>query len=870
MPSISRFVRRILGKRPEPRVLSDPEELRAAFKIRYHHFKLLLNANNKALEIMSDLEEALRGTRPFGMSFIRASTTAVCVNVFQMIRHLEALAPGKYSELTDRFRRIETAINEILSSRKLPAGDRLVIPLREVDKSLADQVGSKMANLGELWTHLGLPVPDGFVITSLAYQRFVEHNDLQAEIERRLQASDAQETEEMYGLSASIQQLIIRSPIPPEVEEAIRKAYADLEAEAGPGVRVSMRSSALGEDMAGTSFAGQYRSELNVSRDSLLDAYKEVVASKYTPHAMSYRLHRGIRDEDVAMCVGCMVMVHPRSAGVLYTRNPLDVRDDSIWINSVWGLAKAVVDGTVAPDLFVVSRKPVFRLVRREVATKEYKFVCDPEEGVQRVETSQQERASPSLTEDQALALAGIGSRLEDYYGSPQDIEWAIGADGSITVLQCRPLQQIETGGKSAPGIFAALGDEALLLEGGVTASPGVGAGPVFLVEKNADVLRFPEGAVLVAAQALPKWAALLARAAAVVTEQGSVTGHLANVAREFRVPALLGVPGAVAALKEAAYVTVDADGRRIYRGRQDTLLAQREARGSLMEGSPVHNVLKEVVEHVVPLNLLDPDAPSFRPANCRTLHDITRFIHEKSVNEMFHFGREFRFSEHSSKQLVADVPMQWWVINLDDGFKEEVQDRFVRIDNIVSVPMLALWEGIHAVPWEGPPPVDAKGFMSVMFQATANPHLDPAMRSQYAQRNYFMISRNFCTLQSRFGFHFSTVEALVSERALENYVSFQFKGGAADFQRRQRRVLLVSEILENAGFRVDIKQDALFARLEGYDESFMKERLKILGYLIIHTRQLDMIMSDPASAARYRAKILKDLESLRAQAQRA
>lgn len=866
MASISRFLRRILGKSPEGRTPSDPEELRAAFKIRYHHFKLLLNANNKALEIMSDLEEALRGTRPFGMSFVRASSTAVCVNVFQMIRHLEALAPGKYAELSDRFHEIETAIQEILSSRKLPAGDRLVIPLREVDKSLADQVGSKMANLGELWTHLGLPVPDGFVITSLAYQRFVEHNDLQAEIERRLQASDAQETEEIYGLSASIQQLVIRSPIPPEVEEAIRKAYADLEAQAGPGVRVSMRSSALGEDMAGTSFAGQYRSELNVSPDSLLDAYKEVVASKYTPHAMSYRLHRGIRDEDVAMCVGCMVMIHPTAAGVLYTRNPLDVRDDSIWINSVWGLAKAVVDGTVAPDLFVVSRKPVLRLVRHEVATKEYKLVCDPEEGVQRVETSEQERRSPSLTEDQALALAEIGSKLEDYYGSPQDIEWAIRADGSIMVLQCRPLQQIETGGKSAAGISSAPESEALL-EGGVTASPGVGAGPVFLVEKNADVLRFPEGAVLVAAQALPRWAALLDRAAAVVTEQGSVTGHLANVAREFRVPALLGVPGAMAALKEAAYVTVDADGRRIYRGRQETLLARGEARGSLMEGSPVHNVLKEVVEHVVPLNLLDPDAPGFRPANCRTLHDITRFIHEKSVQEMFHFGRGFRFTEHSSKQLVADVPMQWWVINLDDGFKEEVRDRFVRIENIVSVPMLALWEGIHAVPWEGPPPVDAKGFMSVMFQATANPHLDPAMRSQYAQRNYFMISRNFCTLQSRFGFHFSTVEALVSERALENYVSFQFKGGAADFQRRQRRVLLVSEILENAGFRVDIKQDAVFARLEGYDESFMKERLKILGYLIIHTRQLDMIMSDPASAARYRAKILKDLEALRAAA---
>jgi pyruvate,water dikinase len=125
------------------------------------------------------------------------------------------------------------------------------------------------------------------------------------------------------------------------------------------------------------------------------------------------------------------------------------------------------------------------------------------------------------------------------------------------------------------------------------------------------------------------------------------------------------------------------------------------------------------------------------------------------------------------------------------------------------------------------------------------------------------MISRNFCSLQSRFGFHFSTLEALVGERTLENYISFQFMGGAADFQRKQTRVMFIGSLLEEYGFRVEVKGDALFARLEGQQEEVMQEKLKVLGYLIIHTRQLDMIMSDGASINNYRARIQDDLKSL-------
>lgn len=839
------------------------EELRNAFRDRYHHFKLLLNANNKALEIMAEMEEALRGTQPFGMTFVTSRCTRASTNVWQMVRHLSELAQGKYDELSEKFNQIQTKINPFLSSKSVPAEGPLAIPLSDVGKGLIDQVGSKIANLGEVRNRIHLKVSDGFAITARAYQRFMAHNDLQLEIDRRIQATNVDRLDQLHRLSSDLQQLIIRSAIPPDLDAAIREQYKRLEREEGKRVTVAMRSSALGEDLSETSFAGQYRSELNVGPEHIKEAYKEIVASKYGLPAMTYRLNRGILDETVAMCVGCMVMVDAVSGGVMYSRNPIDVRDDAIVINSAWGLPKSVVDGSTTSDLTVVSRSDPMVIQQREIAAKEQMYVCYPDEGVSRTEVIGDNRGRASINDEQALDLARLALRLETYYGVPQDIEWVIDREERIILLQCRPLKQVKEHLVPAKRLVRDQERGPVILHGGISASPGAAAGPVFVVKRDMDTLQFPEGGILVTAQSLPRWATILGRAGAVVTEQGSIAGHLANVAREFGVPALFGLKGAVDRLENGQVVTVDADGQTIYKGRIDSLLIDRGAPKNLMEGSPVYEALRGAAGYIVSLNLLDPDSPGFSPRNCKTFHDITRFCHEKSVHEMFQFGKEHRFPERSSKQLFCEVPMQWWILNLDDGFREEVEGKYVRIDNIVSTPMLALWEGITAVPWEGPPPVDGKGFMSVMFEATTNPALTTGIRSKYANRNYFMISRDYCSLNSRFGFHFSIVEALVSERSGENYISFQFKGGAADFDRRLKRVLFVREILEKCGFGVEVREDNVIARSEDREMDFMQHSLKILGYLIVHTRQLDMIMSNSRSLSYYRSKIEKDISEM-------
>jgi pyruvate,water dikinase len=815
--------------------LHEAEELRIAFKARYHSFKLLLAANRRVLETMAEVDKALRGEKPFGITYVRALCTRIATDVWRIVKELDDLAPGKYARLKDRFKAINDGIAPFIAPRRPPAPGPLVLRLSDLTEEQAGQAGNKMSRLGEAANKLGVRIPAGFVVTDSGYRRFMEHNDLLAEIGRRLQLSGGAH---VFDLCEGIQQLVTEAEIPEELEQAILGEYEALQARAGSSAAVAVRSSALREDVAGATFAGQFMTELNVDEESVLAAYKAVVASKYSAAAMSYRHRMGVRDDQIAMCVGILTMIDAVAGGALYSRNPIEADDHSIIISSARGLPMLVTDGRAPADLFVVSRGDPPRITKHGAG-------------------------SQSLNDEQILELAALALRLEEHHGTAQDIEWAVDEQGRVVLLQSRPLQ-ITRRAKRESEIPASVEQKAkVILKGGVTAAPGAAAGPVAIVRDDEAARDFPEDAILVTVEALPHWAALLSRAAAIVCERGSVAGHLASVAREFDIPALFGIEGAVDSLAAGRLVTVDADGQAVYSGRVAASGRLPEKPMAILPGSPVHRALSGAARFITPLNLLDPDSHDFRPGACKTFHDITRFCHEKATHEMFSFGRDHHFPERSSKRLYCDVPMQWWVLNLDDGFKEEVSGKYVKMSNIVSTPMLALWDGIMAVAWEGPPPVDGKGFLSVMFQAATDSALAPSVRSRYQDRNYFMISRNYCCLKSRLGAHFSIVEAMVSERVGENYISFQFKGGAADFDRRLRRVIFVKDILEEYGFHVQRTEDKVHARLEGREHGYMLERLKILGYLTLHTRQLDMVMSNPAAVNYYRNKIHQDINSI-------
>lgn len=839
LTSLSRLWQRLRGTTPARPPLLRPEQAPHVFLSRYRCFRDLLAANTNTLEAMAALEQALLDGRTLSMTFIRARCTLVTVNVYKIIASLNILADGRYRELTTIFNRLQEGIDALLTGTVVGSGGELLLPLERIGRAQAELCGEKMANLGEAGSLAGISIPPGFALTAVATRLFFERNQLYPKINHIIQQLDIGNLEDLDRKSAAIQELIRSCPLPQEVETQLFDAFDRL-AGGDHGLRLAVRSSALGEDLGQASFAGLYHTELGVDRDHLVDATRAVLASKYSPRAISYRLAKGFRHEESEMCVGFLAMVEARLSGVCYSRS-IGGSDDTLDLFLAPGPAKGIVDGTCATQHLRISRGIPHGLVEDSLANGE-----------------------PSLLDAAQISeLAELALRLEHHFGAPQDIEWSIDQDGALFILQCRPITALPAAPQEVDHTTGA--DDRLRLCGGVTACPGVACGPVHFVGSREAMHRFPNRAVLVVRHPLPEWAPLLKRAVALVAETGSEAGHLATIAREYRLPALLALPQVGEQLREGELVTVDAGRRCVYAGRVEALLQEPPQRVNPMEGSPVQRTLIELLKLISPLHLTDPAAPEFQAVNCRTMHDITRFCHEKSVVEMFDFGNRHHFDQAVAKRLRDTLPLEWWVIDLGEGLRPgfDHHRRDIAITDIACIPMLAIWEGMHAVPWDGPPAPRLGTMLSFLLQASIHDGLDRARSTALREKNYFLLSKNYCNLSLRLGYHYAMIEAMLGERPTDRYITFRFQGGAAEEEQRLRRIDLLAGILEHFAYRIDRVGDALTARVERASERFVIDRLKVLGFLTIHARQLDVVMAEAGAQQFFCDKFIQEIEEM-------
>jgi pyruvate,water dikinase len=827
-------------------------------------FRLLLAANGKALELMAEMTEAARSGHPSGITRVRAYSVMVASSVRQMIERLCRMAPGRYDALRDVFNAIVQDMDRAFAGPPRGPLGPPIIRMRDLRAADLPETGSKVAMLGEIRAELGAMVPRGFAITASAFRLFMGANGLDDEIGRLTQIHDGTSLEELSDLARSIRQAIDMAPMPDELEAAVREQCARL-----GDIRFAVRSSALGEDSEQAGFAGQFISKLGAKPAQVTDAYREVVASMYSATALTYVRNRGLREDGMVMAAGCMEMVNAVAGGVIYTRSPVGGDSDAVIVNAVPGLPCAVVDGSTMADSFTVDRE-TGRIRSRDIAEKEIRFILTSGGKVRKEKLFGGKELEPAITDRDVERLTALALRIEAHFGQPQDIEWAKDREGLLVILQCRPLAVCEDASGDRSKHHEPRPDDQesrglAILSGCIPASPGAAAGCVVKVETEEDMFRFPDGAVLLARNARPQLSALLPRAAALVAEFGSSVGHLANVAREYAIPALIGAPGAVERLSGVGVVTVNGSNGTIYLGRRKRMIRDEARPTGRVRVTDVGQALERVLKFITPLGLTDPESPEFRPEGCRSMHDITRFCHEKAVAEMF--ARDER-PVSGARRLTGERALQYWLVDIGggtsaDGTGPAESRRDITIESVRSTPMRALWYGMMAVPWEGPPTPSMDGFMSVMTSAAQNPALAAGVRNDMGERNYFIVGGRYCNLQSRFGFHFCTIEGFAGDDPNVNYALFQFKGGGASMDRRHLRSRLVAEILEKRGFIAEIRDDALFARLEGVSRQAVEQAMAVLGYLLMHTRQIDMSLADPGMVVRYRDKFEADIEKL-------
>ena len=787
-------------------------------------FKALLAHDLKSHELMAEFEELVQdgGLEDFARTRRRCSRLAEAVG--GMVSELARMHPGQAGDLGEYFKKYEFYLR-----LRLAPPERFPIPPFAVghDELIeAELVGAKSHTLLRLRVEGKARVPAGFTITTNTFTTLVEHNRLRPALDLLQAGIDPASDACLRETSQALMTLVRQMEVPDAVNEAIFAHYDRLATD-GPVPPLAVRSSALHED-GEHSFAGQYHSVLGASRQTLLASYLEVVASKYTPEALLYRIHAGLSDEEAAMAVLVLTMVDAQASGVVYTQDPTSA-DRQLLIQSIAGLGLPLVGGEVSPDMFVFAGDA--GVPDTVVAGKQQQQLV-LHHGLVREEACLPVAERPlSLTLDQAARLAGIGRELERLFGGPQDMEWALDRSGELYLLQCRPLRRGDMAEIQAETMeFNPSGEP--LLSGARRASGTLCAGIVHHYDPLAPEA-IPQGAVLVTALIPPSLVRHIDRLAGVICERGAVTGHFATVCREFGTVLLVEATQALRLLPQGGEVIVDAHAGSVYAGSLPHWQPQQAK-----ADRPFTRRLRDLLTLVTPLTLLDPEDSGFTPQHCRSLHDIIRYAHEQAVRTMFDLGSLAAGASSRSRKLATGLPVDIYLLDLGGGITEAAgAGEAVPLEQVLSRPFLALWRGLShpEVDWHSHLHFDWKGFSDVALSGG----LASGGAKDYA--SFALISGEYCNLTMRFGYHFTLVDCLAGQEGRTNHCRLRFAGGGGDDQGRGLRLQLLRAILGRLGFEVMVRADLLDARLEALAASEMDRLLADVGRLLGATKLLDL-----------------------------
>lgn len=822
---------------------------------KYDHFKAVLTGNNKALDLLTDLEHLFYDDQPFTLNYLVVQTEKLLRVVCRIAEDLNAQVGAKYCDLFEAVERVGLEIQQGLEPRKPLARTELVLAMDQIYKEHVAQVGGKASSLGEILNRIRLPVPPGFAVTAYACQYFLGYNRFPEIIDNSLKDLDVNDTEKLIAVSQKIQALISQGQLPPDLEQELIQAANELKQKIDRPLRLAIRSSATSEDSE-ASFAGQHSTVLNVTEETLIKAYQRVVASTFNPRAIFYRRSKGFLDQDVVMSVACITMVEALTSGVMYTVDPNDSDHEVIMISALWGLGVSLVDGSMTADFYQIN-KSNRQIEIEEIARKEFQVGSDPVVGIKQEPVAHVFKDKPCLTRSQIQELVDSAFKLEGHYNLPLDIEWALDQDRRLYILQARPLRFTPQSLLPKKRETGQVQEEVpILLTGGSSASNGVASGLAYVLKSDHNLLNIPEGSILIAPQTSPRYVPIIGRVKAIITDVGSVTGHMASVAREFHIPTLVGTENATLVIPHGQEITVDATHGIVYQGRIERLLKKGKPINP-MKGSPTYKVMETILKKIAPLNLIDPQQDNFKPQSCETIHDIIRFSHEMAMQDMFRISETIGDGSKVAIRFRSPLPLNIYMVDLGEGLLLPVDQKEVRPENILSVPFLALFQGMthEGVQWLGQERISWSGFGSVLLESILH---DPEKDGDMGGPSYALLSEKYLNFSSRLGYHFATLDTFCGPHINDNYITFFFKGGAADIERRSRRAMLIGAILKKMGFKVEQKGDMIKGELKKHNSYMIREKLDLLGRLLGAIRLLDMVLDHDSRIEWYKTEFFK------------